>query len=232
MIDVHATGREPLKLRLVRLSGMTALLAATVLAGNAPAFSAGNPHSPSNPIAVMTTSMGTVRIELFPKLAPKTVANFIGLSGGTKAWTDPRTGKTVRRPFYNGLTFHRVIPDFMIQGGDPLGSGMGGPGYQFANETSPDVTFDRPGRLAMANAGPDTNGSQFFITTAAYPSLNGGYSLFGQVVSGQNVVDEISKVARDPQDKPIRPVLIKQITILNGGSAAHVKSSAPSRRHK
>lgn len=163
--------------------------------------------------AVIYTSMGNIICRLFDKQAPKTVANFIGLATGTKTWTDPATGKVEHRPLYSGTTFHRVIPDFMIQGGDPLGTGTGDPGYKFEDELSPDLTFSRPGMLAMANSGPNTNGSQFFITVAPTEWLNNHHSIFGEVVSGQDVADAISKVPRDSEDKPLTPVKILRITI-------------------
>lgn len=162
--------------------------------------------------AIINTSEGIITCELFTKDAPNTVANFEGLATGTKEFKDPATGEMVKRPFYNDLTFHRVISGFMIQGGDPLGTGTGGPGYQFDNENT-NASFDKPGVLAMANAGPNTNGSQFFITVAPTPHLQGDYNVFGQVISGQDVVDKISNVTKDPQDKPITPVIIKSITI-------------------
>lgn len=163
--------------------------------------------------AVMETSKGTIEIDLYEKEAPITVANFIGLATGQKEWTDPKTGKKVKKPFYDGLTFHRVIPNFMIQGGDPLGTGTGGPGYQFQDEFSPNLTFDAPGYLAMANSGPATNGSQFFITVAATPWLNGRHTIFGKVTKGMDVVTAISAVDRDGSDRPKTPVLINKITI-------------------
>ena len=162
--------------------------------------------------AIIKTSAGTIICQLFTKDAPNTVANFVGLATGTKEFNDLKTGGMVKRPFYNGLTFHRVIPDFMIQGGDPLGNGTGGPGYQFADENT-NVSFSKPGVLAMANAGPNTNGSQFFITVAPSPSLQGGYNVFGQVISGQDVADKISQVPTYPQDTPATPVVIESITI-------------------
>jgi peptidyl-prolyl cis-trans isomerase A (cyclophilin A) len=162
--------------------------------------------------AIINTSEGTITCKLFTKEAPKTVANFVGLATGTKEFKDPKTNAMVKRPFYNGLTFHRVISKFMIQGGDPLGTGMGGPGYQFADENT-NGSYDKPGVLAMANAGPNTNGSQFFITVAPTPHLQGGYSVFGQVISGQDVADKISNVAIGLGDKPVTPVIIKSITI-------------------
>ena len=157
--------------------------------------------------------MGNIVCRLFEKEAPKTVANFRGLATGTKAWTDPKTGRVRHNPLYPGTTFHRVIPDFMIQGGDPAGDGTGSPGYKFDNETDPNLKFDRPGMLAMANSGPNTNGCQFFITVAPAEHLNGDYSIFGEVVSGQEVADAISKVPRNAEDKPDTPVAIKAIVI-------------------
>ncbi|WP_133139921.1 peptidylprolyl isomerase [Legionella genomosp. 1] len=162
--------------------------------------------------AIIKTSQGTITCELFSEQAPNTVANFVGLATGTKEFKDPKTGEMVKRPFYDGLTFHRVIAGFMIQGGDPLGNGTGGPGYQFDNENT-NASFDKPGVLAMANAGPNTNGSQFFITVAPTPTLQGGYNVFGQVTAGQDVADKISQTATDSQDKPVTPVVIESITI-------------------
>lgn len=163
--------------------------------------------------AHLKTSHGTVVCELFPDKAPATVENFVGLATGEKAWRNPRTGEEKKARLYDGLAFHRVIPGFMIQGGDPLGTGMGGPGYQFEDEIVPDLIFDRPGRLAMANAGPGTNGSQFFITLAPTPWLNGRHTIFGQVVSGQNVIETISKVQRDGNDKPLKPVVLQKVDV-------------------
>jgi len=162
--------------------------------------------------AIINTSEGIITCKLFTKDAPNTVANFVGLATGTKEFQDPKTGEMVKRPFYNDLIFHRVISGFMIQGGDPLGTGTGGPGYQFANENT-NASFSKPGVLAMANAGPNTNGSQFFITVASTPHLQGNYNVFGQVIAGQDVADKISNLTRDPQDKPTTPVIIKSITI-------------------
>jgi peptidyl-prolyl cis-trans isomerase A (cyclophilin A) len=136
---------------------------------------------PNGPTVVMDTSMGRITCQFYQKQAPKAVANFIGLAEGTKDWTDPATKKKQHhKPYYDNTTFHRVIPEFMIQGGDPTGTGMGDPGYSFDDEVDPNLNFDRPGRLAMANSGPNTNGSQFFITEQAYDSLNQHYTLFGQ----------------------------------------------------
>jgi len=163
--------------------------------------------------AVLYTSMGNIVCRLFEKEAPKTVANFRGLATGTKPWTDPATRQLKRTPLYSGTTFHRVIPGFMIQGGDPLGSGMGSPGYQFEDEFDSNLKFDHPGVLAMANSGPNTNGSQFFITVAPAEHLNGHHTIFGEVVSGQDVADAISQVPRDENDKPLTAVRIRAISI-------------------
>ena len=170
---------------------------------------------PSEPglYAVIYTSMGNIVCRLFPEDAPKTVANFRGLATGTKPWTDPATGKLKHTRLYSGTTFHRVIPQFMIQGGDPLGTGSGDPGYKFDDEFSPNRTFEKPGILAMANSGPNTNGCQFFITVAPTPHLNGKHTIFGEVVSGQDVADAISQVPRDADDKPLTPVKIVTIAI-------------------
>jgi peptidyl-prolyl cis-trans isomerase A (cyclophilin A) len=173
------------------------------------------------PTAIIDTTAGKMTCVLFPDKAPTGVANFIGLARGTKDWTNPGTGRKMHGvPLYNGTIFHRVIPEFMIQGGDPAGTGMGDPGYKFKNETSPDLLFDRPGRLAYANAGPDTNGSQFFITEVPYPSLNGGYTIFGQC--DDPTVELVKKIARMPRganDLPNDPVKITKITILHAGGA-------------
>jgi peptidyl-prolyl cis-trans isomerase A (cyclophilin A) len=163
--------------------------------------------------AVIYTSQGNIVCRLFEKDAPKAVANFVALAMGTKTWTDPATGKVMHRPLYSGTTFHRVIPDFMIQGGDPLADGTGSPGYTFEDEFGGDHTFDRPGILAMANSGPNTNGSQFFITVAPTPHLNNKHTIFGEVVSGQDVADAISKLPRNENDKPDTPVKIVRILI-------------------
>ena len=164
--------------------------------------------------AKFETTQGTIVVKLFEKEAPKTVANFVGLADGTKEWTDPKTGQKVKRPFYDGLIFHRVIPDFMIQGGDPLGTGTGGPGYKFEDEFSPALKFDRPGLLAMANAGPNTNGSQFFITDAPTDWLNNKHTIFGEVTEGLDVVKKIARVPKGPGDRPVTPVVIKKLTII------------------
>ncbi len=153
--------------------------------------------------ATIKTSLGDIKIQLFADKAPKTVANFVGLAEGTK------TGK----PLYVGTIFHRVIKDFMIQGGDPLGTGMGGPGYKFEDEIDSSLTFDTPGILAMANSGPNTNGSQFFITTAPTTWLNGKHTIFGKVVSGMDIVTKIENTPVGENDKPVTPVTIESISI-------------------
>ncbi len=163
--------------------------------------------------AICETSKGRMVIELYEKEAPNTVANFVGLVKGEKEWKDPKTGEMVKRPFYNGLIFHRVIPKFMIQGGCPLGMGTGGPGYKFADEFHPSLKHDKPGRLSMANSGPGTNGSQFFITTVPTPHLDNRHSIFGQVVEGQEVAEAISQTPRDQRDRPVEPVVMKSVTV-------------------
>jgi peptidyl-prolyl cis-trans isomerase A (cyclophilin A) len=174
---------------------------------------------PNGPTVVMDTSMGRMTCQFYEKQAPKAVANFIALAEGTKDWTDPETRKVQhRKPFYDGTTFHRVIPEFMIQGGDPTGTGMGDPGYSFDDELDPNLNFDAPGKLAMANSGPNTNGSQFFVTEAAVDSLNQHYTLFGQCdESSVLVVKTIARVQRDSQDKPLTPVILKKVTIVREG---------------
>jgi peptidyl-prolyl cis-trans isomerase A (cyclophilin A) len=175
--------------------------------------------------AIIDTTAGKLTCKLFPDKAPIAVENFVGLATGTKDWTNPATGqKEHGKPLYDGTIFHRVIPNFMIQGGDPLGTGTGNPGYQFKNETSPDLKFDKPGRLAYANAGPDTNGSQFFITEVPYPSLNGGYTIFGQCDDASvQLVKQIARMGRDTNDMPYKPVKINHITIQGAGGAAKSK---------
>ena len=186
---------------------------------DAPMATAAAMTVPNGPMVVFDTSMGRITCQFYRKEAPKAVANFIELAEGTRDWTDPTTNKVQhRKPLFDGTTFHRVIPGFMIQGGDPAGTGMGGPGYSFEDEVNPDLTFDRPGRLAMANSGPNTNGSQFFITEQPYPSLDMHYSLFGQCDdAGVEVVKSITAVPRDSDDKPLSPVLLKKVTIVAEG---------------
>jgi peptidyl-prolyl cis-trans isomerase A (cyclophilin A) len=164
--------------------------------------------------ATFETSEGSIVCRLFDKEAPKTVANFVELAEGKRDWTHPTTRKKTNDRLYDGTIFHRVIPDFMIQGGDPQGTGMGGPGYQFEDETkgSPHK-FDKPGKLAMANAGPNTNGSQFFITVAPTTWLTGRHTIFGEVVEGQDVVDKITSLPRARNDRPSKDVVLKKLTI-------------------
>ncbi len=184
--------------------------------------------TPARPTAIIETTAGKLTCTLFPEVAPVGVANFIGLAQGTKDWTNPIShAKKHGVPLYDGTIFHRVIPDFMIQGGDPAGSGSGDVGFEFKNETSPTVKFDRPGRLAYANAGPGTNGSQFFITEVPYPSLNGGYTLFGQCDEPSiALVKQIARMGRDANDRPYRPVRITHIVIAKGGAAPAAKPHA------
>ena len=159
--------------------------------------------------------MGDITIELFPNHAPKTVANFVELASGTREWTHPKDGKKTTAKLYDGTVFHRVIDGFMIQGGDPLGTGTGGPGYRFADEFHPELIFDRPYLLAMANAGPGTNGSQFFITVAPTMWLNSKHTIFGEVKDkvSQAVVDSIAKVKTGAMDRPATPITISSVTI-------------------
>jgi peptidyl-prolyl cis-trans isomerase A (cyclophilin A) len=163
--------------------------------------------------ATLDTTQGRVVVRLFPDHAPKTVANFVELAEGSRQWTDPQTRQATTAKLYDGTIFHRVIPDFMIQGGDPLGTGTGGPGYKFADEIHPDLQFSKPYLLAMANAGPGTNGSQFFITTAATPWLNGRHTIFGEVIEGADVVDKISHLKTGSQDRPVENVVIESVTV-------------------
>ena len=164
--------------------------------------------------AHFTTSEGNFKVRLFDTDVPNTVANFTGLAEGSKEFTDPATGQKVKRPFYDGLVFHRVIADFMIQGGDPLGTGTGGPGYKFGDEFSPTLKHSKPGLLSMANAGPNTNGSQFFITLAATPWLDNKHSIFGEVVEGIDVVQKIGRTPTSkPHDRPLTPITITSVKI-------------------
>jgi peptidyl-prolyl cis-trans isomerase A (cyclophilin A) len=172
---------------------------------------------PNGPYVVMDTSMGRITCQFFQKQAPNAVANFIALANGTKDWTDPTTNKVQRhRRYYDVTTFHRVIPEFMIQGGDPTGTGMGDPGYKFDDEFDPNLNFDRPGRLAMANSGPNTNGSQFFITELPFESGNQHYVIFGQCDDASvDVVKAIARVQRDSSDKPLSPVALEKVRIFD-----------------
>ncbi len=163
--------------------------------------------------AIFETSMGNIVIKLLEKEAPKTVANFIALAEGTKEFTDSATGQKVKRNFYDGLGFHRVIPQFMIQGGCPRGNGTGDPGYKFADEFHPTLKHSKAGKLSMANSGPNTNGSQFFITVAATPWLDNRHTIFGEVVEGQDVADKISNAPRDSSDRPKTPISLQKVKI-------------------
>lgn len=183
---------------------------------------------PTGPTALFDTTMGEITCRLFQKEAPEAVANFIGLAQGTKVWTDPKTKQKMQgKPLYDGTTFHRVIPGFMIQGGDPLGTGEGDPGYMFKDEFDPNLNFDMAGRLAMANSGPDTNGSQFFITEAPAEHLDQHYTIFGQCDDASiPIVQAIARVNRDSNDKPLEPVILKKVTIVPAGQP--VPAPAPS----
>ncbi len=165
------------------------------------------------PTATFETNRGAFTVRLLPEHAPKTVENFVGLAQGSKEWTDPRDGGRKSDPLYDGTIFHRVIADFMIQGGDPKGTGTGGPGYTFEDEVSGGPSFDRPGLLAMANAGPNTNGSQFFVTVAPTPWLTGKHTIFGEVVDGYDVVETISRLQTGPQDRPVDDVVLGRVRI-------------------
>jgi peptidyl-prolyl cis-trans isomerase A (cyclophilin A) len=210
------------------LSALAAAFAAAVFAQtsskpaeeipDAPAATAAAMTRPNGPTAVLDTSMGRITCQFYQKQAPLAVANFIALAEGTKDWTDPASGKKQHKPYFNGTIFHRVIPGFMIQGGDPTGTGTGDPGYKFKDEFDPNLNFDQPGRLAMANSGPDTNGSQFFITEQGYASLNQHYTLFGQCdAASVNVVMAIAHVQTNASDKPLTPVVLKKVTIVPEG---------------
>jgi peptidyl-prolyl cis-trans isomerase A (cyclophilin A) len=168
------------------------------------------------PTATFETSMGSFTVRLMPEHAPKTVDNFVALATGAKDWTDPRDGERKSAPLYDGTIFHRVIGDFMIQGGDPRGTGTGGPGYTFEDEVSGGPSFDRPGLLAMANAGPNTNGSQFFVTVTATPWLTGKHTIFGEVVDGYDVVERISRTSTGSQDRPSTDVVLERVRIDEG----------------
>ena len=163
--------------------------------------------------ATFDTSEGTFKARLYDDKAPKTVANFVDLAEGSKEWTDPKSRQQVKRRFYDGLIFHRVIDGFMLQGGCPMGNGMGGPGYKFADEFGPGLRHDRPGLLSMANSGPNTNGSQFFVTLVATPWLDNKHAIFGEVVEGMDVVQKIGKVKTGAQDRPVKDVVINALKI-------------------
>jgi peptidyl-prolyl cis-trans isomerase A (cyclophilin A) len=197
---------------MLRFSLLAMTAVGTMLA-QAPPPAAEKPAREPGMYATINTSLGAITVQLFEKEAPITVRNFMGLARGTKEFEDPKTKAKVKRPFYNGVAFHRVIPDFMIQGGDPLGNGTSGPGYRFEDETSPSDQFDKPGILAMANSGPNSNGSQFFITVKPTPWLNGHHTIFGEVTKGMDVVDKIVSAKKDANDRPEKPVKITGIQI-------------------
>ncbi|WP_348260921.1 peptidylprolyl isomerase [Telmatobacter sp. DSM 110680] len=188
---------------------------------DAPQATAAAMIHPNGPTVIMDTSMGRITCHFFEKQAPKAVANFIALAQGTKDWVDPQTQKTMHnKPLYDGTIFHRVIPEFMIQGGDPTGTGAGDPGFSFEDEFDPNLNFDVPGRLAMANSGPGTNGTQFFITEVPTEHLNQHHTIFGQCDDPSvNVVKTIARVERDPDDKPVTPVVLKKVTIVPEGQS-------------
>jgi peptidyl-prolyl cis-trans isomerase A (cyclophilin A) len=164
--------------------------------------------------ALLSTTLGDIEVRLFEKEAPKTVANFVGLATGTIPWKDPKTGQEVQgRSLYAGTIFHRVIPNFMIQGGDPRGDGTGGPGYRFEDEINPSLKHDRPGKLSMANAGPNTNGSQFFLTEVPTPWLDGKHAIFGEVAKGMDVVKKIIAAPRGPGDRPKTAIAINEVKV-------------------
>ena len=168
----------------------------------------------ANPTATLHTNHGDITVELFEERAPNTVGNFIGLATGSKEWTDPETGDTVKNePLYDDVLFHRVIEDFMIQGGDPTGTGRGGPGYEFDDEFHDELTHDKAGILSMANSGPNTNGSQFFITLDATPHLDGKHSVFGEVTDGMDVVEEIGSVPTGRNDEPREDVVLESVDV-------------------
>jgi peptidyl-prolyl cis-trans isomerase A (cyclophilin A) len=170
--------------------------------------------------ARFVTTLGNIVVRLEEERAPKTVKNFVGLATGTQEWTHPRTGQAQKgTPYYDGTIFHRVIPDFMIQGGDPLGAGTGGPGYKFQDEFHPDLKHSGPGVLSMANSGPSTNGSQFFLTDRATPHLDNRHSIFGNAIAGVDVIKKIARVATGARDKPVQDVVLQRVEIFRSESA-------------
>jgi len=206
-MDAKNSGKRTIR-RFLALASFLAILAAGAAA---------DAQEKKEPLyATMKTSMGDIVLLLFEDKAPKTVANFVGLADGSKEWTDPKTRQPVKRPLYNGTIFHRVIPGFMIQGGDPLGNGMGGPGYRFEDEFHPDLKHSKAGVISMANAGPNTNGSQFFITHKATPGLDNRHAVFGEVVKGQEVVVAIGNAQRDFRDRPLKEVVLQEVIISRG----------------
>ncbi len=205
------------RLSLLLVLACTAFAQAAPPQGQAPAKPAAPAREPGL-YAIFRTSMGEITAQLFEKETPVTVRNFSALARGIKPWKDPKTGQMVKRPLYNNITFHRVIPNFMIQTGDPTGTGSADCGFTVKDEIVPTLKFDRPGRLAMANIGsPNTGACQFFITEVAYPSLNGDYTLFGQVVEGQDVVNKIAHVPTGANNKPRTAVRLISVTIKREG---------------
>jgi peptidyl-prolyl cis-trans isomerase A (cyclophilin A) len=220
-----------MKTRLLVSIGLLCLFALGVFAQAPPAAAPPPPAREPGLYATIVTNHGAITAKLFEKESPITVRNFTGLALGRKAWTDPKTGQRVTRPLYNGLTFHRVIPGFMIQGGDPLGNGTGGTDV-IPDEFHPSLKFDQPGRLAMANAGPKTGSCQFFITEVPTPFLDGKHTIFGQVIEGQDLVGKIARVPRNAEDKPRTAVRILKVDIKRVGpppapAAPAVKKAAP-----
>jgi peptidyl-prolyl cis-trans isomerase A (cyclophilin A) len=221
--------------RMIRLS-LVMVAATGMLFAQAPAAPAEKPMREPGLYATINTTMGPITVALFEKESPITVKNFVGLVRGTKEFQDPKTRQMVKRPFYNGVTFHRVIPGFMIQGGDPTATGMYSGGYNIPDEFAPTLKFDQPGRLAMANSGPHTGSTQFFITEGLPEYLNGKHTIFGQVVEGLDVVGKIARVPRDSNDKPRTPVVIKSITLVREGpppaaAAPAKKAAAPAKKN-
>ena len=200
-----------------RVEHIALLVGLALLLSAGPATAGEKEKTVAEPLyATLKTSLGVIVIRLYDDKAPKTVENFVGLASGTKEWTDPKTGEKVKRPLYNGTLFHRVIPGFMIQGGDPLGRGTGGPGYKFADEFNPDLRHNKAGILSMANSGPNTNGSQFFITLGPTPHLDNRHSVFGEVTQGQDVVAAIGNAPHGPNDRPLKDVVLQEVIISRG----------------
>src|SRR5579863_5362191 len=228
MISKNAVFISPLAATVALAS---ALLGQQSSLPDAPQATAAASIVPNGPTVVMDTSKGRITCQFFQKQAPHTVANFIALAQGTRDWTDPATKQVMHhKPLYDGTIFHRVIPDFMIQGGDPTGTGMGDPGYTFADEFDPNLGFDDPGRLAMANSGPNTNGSQFFITEVPTPHLNHHHTIIGQCDEpSMIVVKTIVQVQTNSEDKPLVPVVLRKVTIVpEGQSLPPVGAAGPS----
>lgn len=184
-----------------------------------------HPDTPAPPIeqlvpgqgelrAIFKTSMGDITVKLYEAEAPRTVANFVALATGQVEWTDPKTNQKTTRPLYSGTVFHRVIPEFMIQGGDPTGTGRGGPGWRFGDEIHPKLKHTKPGALSMANAGPNTNGSQFFLCEVPTPWLDGKHAVFGQAIEGIDLISKITHVKTGPGDKPVTPITLNEIQIV------------------